>query len=295
MNNNSRQVFAGGWDQLQHAKNINSTVIPSIAFPVAIRWKPDGTTFIALDATNPDKVNQYNVPTPHITTGAVLVASKDVNPPESNPRGLDISIDGKILTIIGSGLRQLVSFNLAIGWDLSTMNELSPIQSSTIPLSNPQGLVIIDKGKKVYIIDATSDVMEYTMTTPYDPTTLSVELDSLDISANSDNPRDIIFHPDEKSFFTGSQTFLNISRYTLPFAGAPISLGIFSQSLPISAFAPSLQGVDIRKHDGKLLYVTDGASDVVYTFEMSLNTNNTIITNFGDAIATEAGEILVHT
>ena len=292
MTNNSQQVFAGGWKQLQHAKHINSDVIPgTIAFSTKIVWKPDGTTFLSIDATNPDVVNQYNVTTPYITTGLNLVATFIVNPPEANPRGLEVHPDGTKFWILGSNTEQIHEFHMT-AWDLSTATNPG-IATNPIALTSPQGFTFVN-GTKCYIADGTDDLMEYNMFPPYDLSTFSSEIDKLDISPDSEDPRDIRFHPNGIIFYIPSDLFDCISRYELPFKGSPISTGVFVDKLDISAFMTTPQGMFIRQHDGKRLYVLDTSTDTIHTFEMSLAVNNSIITKFGEELTTESGDNLVY-
>lgn len=293
MNNNSIQVFKGGWDQLEHGVEINSSIPPSpLIFLVSIVWKPDGTTYFALDATATDRIIQYTVPTPHVTTGSVRVGEFIINALESNPRGMDMSKDGKLLWFIGTVNKKIHQLDMSTGWDILTMSN-PDIASNTISLSNPQGLTITNRGKGVYIVDATNDVMQYVLSIANDITTISTEIAAFDITANSQNPRDIRWNPNGMEYFIGSSTFNNISRYTVT-EKFDINTSTFADKLNMSGIVGGVQGFFIREDNGKNLYVIDNDDNGIHTFEMSLNVNNTIITNLGEELATNEGDVLVY-
>lgn len=264
-------------------------------FPASITWKPDGLKYFIINAINPDVMEEFGVPVPFNTDGAVSNGTFIVNPPESNPRGMYWILDGTRAWIIGTGTDRIHQFNVATPWDITTMSDpgISALPGGTA--GAPQGMSFGDNGFRVYIVDAGDDIMEYTMTTAYDITTMNLTpVNTIDIDPNTPNPRDLVFKPDGSMVFIISSTNRNVTRYTLP---TPWSLAglTFVDSLDLIINGEiGQQGLFIRQDDGKKLFTTGTTNTTINTFDLNLDFNNSIITTLGDEITTEAGENIVY-
>jgi len=246
-----------------------TTTVP-MGFPVSITWKPDGTKFYILNAQAVDEVLEFSVPFPFNLQNATQDFSFPINPPETNPRGMFFHPDGSMFWIMGTGLDDIIQFNLTTPWDLSTaFNPNISINPSGLS-PNPQGLFFGKRGLKAYITDSNDDIMEYDMTTPYDITTLNITpVFSLDISTNTSAPRDVVFHPNGTIMYIISDTLDTVSRYVLT-TSWDISSAVFVDSLDVS-IDTGPQGLFIRNDDGKKLYMVGTAANTIYTWDMSLD------------------------
>jgi len=264
------------------------------AFHASITWKPDGLKYFILDAANPDKIDGYSVPHPFNSDGATLDGSFVVNPPEGNPRGMFWHLDGTLCWITGTGSDEVHQFDLSTPWDITTMSDpgISVLPSGTG--GAPQGMFIGKGGLKLYIVDGQDDIMEYNMTVPYDITTLNtIPVNTLDISAKTMRPRDIVFKPNGTMMFIISDTDKTITRYILP---TPWSLAgaFFIDSLDTLIVGETTpQGLFIRQDNGKQLFLLGVTTASLHTFDMSLEFNNTLINELGDDLVNENGEFLV--
>lgn len=277
---------------VETGSRFSSTTTVPMGFPVSITWKPDGTRFYILNAQAVDVVLEFSVPFPFNLMDATQIFSFPVNPPETNPRGMFFHPDGSMFWIIGTGLDNIIQFNMTVPWDLSTAFDPS-ISASPAGLSpNPQGLFFGNRGLKVYITDSNDDVMEYNITTPYDLSTfISTPVFSLDISTNTLAPRDVVFHPNGTIMYIISLSLLTVSRYVLTTSWS-ISSAVFVDSLDVSIDA-NPQGLFIRNDDGKKLYMVGASANTVYTWDMKSDFNNAINVGGGELLATDAGELLV--
>lgn len=279
------------WDISTASLFTNTFPVPGVTFPVSITWKPDGTTYFILDSETNDRIKQFSVPVPYNTNGSTLIATFVVTSIEANPRGMFFHLDGTRLWIFGTSNKRIHQINMSTPWDLSTATDPS-IFSNVVSSTNPQGFTFLNNGSTVFFTDATDNVMSIPLTTPYDVTTIGGETFTLDIIANSEDPRDVVVKPGDKFMYIISQLFNTVARYVLSTPG-DLSTATFVDSLNVSATA--IQGLYIRLSDGKKLYALDGAGTLdIFTFDMTLEFNNTIITNFGDELITNAGEVLVH-
>ena len=293
MTNNSIQVFAGGWAELIQANQVNSTLIAGVDFPASITWKPDGTKFILLVAAAADFIQEFTVPTPYDTTGAVAGATFNVSSLEPNPRGMYITLDGSRCFIGGTTNDRINQINFGTPWEVSTMSD-SGISVVPVGLDGGiQGMTFRKDGLRCYIADNGDDFMEYTLTTPFDLTTFSViAINTVDISLHSAKARDMVIKPDGKFIYILSDTEKTVGRYFFPILGSSVGM-VFVDELDILAIADNVQGLFIRQTDGKKLYVMNGNDDTIYTFDMSLVTNNAIINNDGDELINNDGDVVV--
>jgi len=293
LNNNEYITFAGGWKQLQHAKNINSTLLTDVSLPASISWFSNGMSYLIVNSSGVDEVRQYTVPTAYNTTGSTFVTAFSINDQESNARGLYIHPDDTKFYILGTTSRRIFQYNMTSPRDLSTASYSGIDNGFVISLTNPQGFTIAKRGTKVYIVDATDNIMAYNMPTPYDITTLSAQIATLSIITNTEDPRDIIIKADGTMIYIGSAFYNTVSRYILKIS-FNINTMVFVDELDISAFTTAIQGMFIRPHNGELLYVIGADNDTIHTFEMLLKHNNTIITNLGEELVTNLQEVLVY-
>lgn len=294
MNNSALQVFAGGWEQLQHAKLKESSDV-IMGFPVDLTWKPDGTKFFVLNAIAADEILEFTTITPHSTVGATETGQFTITTLESNPRGMFVHLDGTRLWIIGTGVDKIIQINMSTAWDLDTAFDPS-ISIAPLPNDSYRGIAFINKGLTVFLTERNDDeVREYTLTAPYDLTTFNTTaVNTLPVFTTSPNPEGIVVKTDGKMMYIISETNNTVDRYILP---TPNSLAgaFFVDSLDLSiTMAISPQGIFIRENDGKLIHVVNGDDDMIYTFDMSLTENNSIITPLGEELTTEAGDNLVY-
>lgn len=294
MNNNTHITFAGGWKQLQHAK-LKETSSVIMGFPVDISWKPDGTKFFILNAVAVDEVLEFTTITKYSTIGATQTGQFTINPPESNPRGMYWLLDGTKFWVVGTGSDLIIQFNLTTPWDLNTAFNPS-ININPIDGGSLRDIVFINRGSTVFLTERNNDeVLEYAVGTPYDITTLNITpINILPVSSTSPNPESIVVKSDGTMMYIVNSTNNTIDRYFLPISNSLLG-AFFLDSLDLSVTSiVSPQGLFIREDNGELLHITDSTTDLIYTFEMLLKHNNTIITNLGEELVTNDGDELVY-
>lgn len=294
MTNNSQQVFAGGWEQVQHAKLLDIFSEATLLVLLAIIWKPDGTKFYISNIDNADGKNivEYNTITPHSTVGATIGATFDTRPIESQPRGMWWSRNGLRLYIAGNISDTVHQLNTTVSYSVGNLT--NPSILLTPPPSEPgfiTGLCFNADETKFYLSDRdTEKVFEYNMT-PGDLPNATYSGNEITITGTSE-PSDVFFKPGSSMMYISDLTNSLIRRYILSIPGN-VSTAVEVDSVFVGNVETQVQGLFIREHDGKKLYVVGSAMNEVFTFDMSLVENNTIINNFGDELVNELGELLV--
>ena len=167
MTNNSIEVFAGGWKELQHAKELAGLALLT-GTPISVNWKPDGTIVLIGDG-GPDTIREFTAVTPYSVTGLTETAtSPSFNPLEANVRTVDVTDDGRRLWLSGTSNSIVRQLDMSTKWDVTTLNVIAP------PNFNPPnssadivGLKVIDKERKMFLL-VNDVVFEYTFNTPGD-------------------------------------------------------------------------------------------------------------------------------
>jgi len=261
----------------------------------SISWKPDGTKFFAVNSSAADRIDEYAVPDRWNQTGATLAGNFALAGIADIPRGIWVSPDGKTCMVIDIDTDSVVQLDMSTGWDRSTMSDpgISFDLGAAAGLAAPSGIVFTKDQLTFYVTDSTSDdVFQFTVPTPLDIANAVDTGNVLDLSSFGDIT-DVRIKPDDKLIYFSDNTNDRIILFSLP-ADGNISNAVFLQDVLVGFRESNLRGFFIRENDGEKLWVCGQQSGVISSFDMSLEFNNAIITNFGEEITTDAGETLVY-
>ncbi len=153
-----------------------------------IEFNLDGTKLFVIGVTN-DTVYEYTLTTGFdLTTASTdTTASFSVRSDLTSPTGMIFNHDGTYLYVIGNDNNKIIQYELSTGFDITTANSTAINEfsvNSKVP--NPHGLTFSPDGKKVFIAhddiadddgdeNRTDEVHEYTLSTPWDISTMSYE------------------------------------------------------------------------------------------------------------------------
>ena len=150
-----------------------------------IEFNLDGTKLFVIGVTN-DTVYEYTLTTGFdLTTASTdTTASFSVRSDLTSPTGMIFNHDGTYLYVIGNDNDKIIQYELSTGFDITTANSTA-INEFLVSgeMDNPHGLTFSPDGKKVFIAydditegQATTDsIHEYTLSTPWDISTMSHE------------------------------------------------------------------------------------------------------------------------
>ena len=161
MNNNPLQVFAGGWQQLEHAK-LKDTKTLDMGTPVAVFWKPDGTKVFVLDSGS-DELVELTASIPHDISTLVKTFMYDISNFETNARAMDWSKDGKTVWILGTQSDTIHQLDLSVEWDLSTISNPSIDRKPSGLNVNPQALRFSNDGLTLFAADTSGELSAYSL------------------------------------------------------------------------------------------------------------------------------------
>lgn len=288
-------------DDFDRDWNISTASFFSNSFPAAdsqsIFWKPDGTRFFSVVSAGGanDRIDQFTVPNRWNMTDAVLDDFFSLTGVAETPRGIWVTPDGLSTFIVDAATDTLYRFNMNTGWDISTMvdPDISFLLNGDVNVNNPSGIAFSKDQLRFYIPDAqTDDVFEFHVLVPLDIEN-AFHVNTLDLTAFGDLSEIRISPDDTLVYFSIRIVPDAILMFSLPPDGN-ISGAVFLQELDVEFLEGNLQSFFIRENDGKKLWVAGQTSGLISSLDMTLEFNNAIITNFGDELTTDIGEIIVY-
>lgn len=187
----------------------------TVSYHSVPRFKPDGTSYYALNSTDL-LVYQYEMTTPwEINTarsyGKFLSISSLVTG-GSVWRNITFLPDGSKVFLITS--QNVYPCTLSTPWDITTATWLGT--STTIPTNNScYDIKFNNDGTKMYTVaDTTDAIQSYTLSTPYDPTTATYDSISFPVGFGETLPKGVMFEPTgTKMYVIGDNN--RLTRYTL--------------------------------------------------------------------------------
>ena len=245
-----------------------------------ITFNPDGSRmYVTADETNP-VVIEYSLSVPFdISTASKTSATNLVEAGGANidkPHAIEFKPDGKVMYVIHSqstkvGVEQ---YNLATAWDTSTLSydtRLSITNGSDVQI---RALAFKTDGTRVYIAQRDhGKVIQYDLTTPWDLSSATNQVESNAFTGEENNLRNIQFSSDGTFMYLGGNGGDDINKYRLPTAW-DVSTIIHVTSYSISSQTVEMRGFKFTANFTKL-YVTGDTADsgagtnVVYEYNLA--------------------------
>ncbi|WP_299063221.1 beta-propeller fold lactonase family protein [uncultured Polaribacter sp.] len=147
----------------------------------------------------------------------------------------------------------------------------------------PTGMIFGDSGTKFYTVGSEGDfVLQYTLSTAYDVSTISGIVNYFDVSGEESNPQDVIFNAAGTKMYILGGAGDDITEYVVSTAWDISSIDT-ATNIPVvfdvkdkvdTHLATTNQGDDLSgfrfNDDGTRLFVVDYSSDRVYQFNLTL-------------------------
>lgn len=128
------------------------------------KFKPDGTKAFVYGEGN-RKVSEYVFSTAWDLTTASYTSAADFFPSQdSGQKGLEFSVDGLTLFMVGTSQDRLHQYSLTTAWDMSTADYSGYSFSLVAQDSNPQAISIKPNETKFYVLGSSNrSVFQYTL------------------------------------------------------------------------------------------------------------------------------------
>ena len=232
--------------------------------PRDIAFSNDGTKmFIVGDVR--DKVNEYTLSTPFDASTLEFVDATSIRAQDDGPRGMAFSNDGTKLFVIGYYGKEVNEYTLSTPFDAST---LTFVDSTSIRLqeTDPRSVAFSNDGTKMFVMGVVGDdVNEYTLSTPFDASTLTF-VDATSISSEETFPTGMVFSNDgTKMFVIGWEEYVNEYALSTPFDA---STRTFVDDTSISSEEVDSQGIAFS-NDGAKMFIIGVVGDDVNEYDLS--------------------------
>ena len=187
---------------------------------------------------------------------------------ESEPRGLAFNNDGTKMYVTGWDGDDINTYNLSTAWDVSTASFAST-KSVSAQTNDPRDINFNTDGTKMFLLDKQNDaVQEYTLSTAFDVSTISI-VDNFDMSSEEDKPNGLEFSTDGTKMYMVGSTGNDINEYTLSTA-FDISTASFVHSFNFVATSSEEGGMDMTFNpDGTKMYITGWDEDGISEYKLS--------------------------
>ena len=181
--------------------------------PTGMAFSSDGTKMFVIGIGG-DDVNEYTLSTPFDASTRSFVDATSISDQEDNPQGIAFSNDGAKMFVIGSSKDNVNEYTLSTPFDASTL-EFVDATSISEQETAPTGMAFSNDGTKMFVIGTIGkDVNEYTLSTPFDASTMSFA-DATSISDQEDNPQGIAFSNDGAKMFVIGNIGYDVNEYAL--------------------------------------------------------------------------------
>jgi 6-phosphogluconolactonase (cycloisomerase 2 family) len=247
---------------------VSVSVSSEMTWPVAIKFKPDGTKMYVF-GNDTQEIFQYTLD-PAWDIGSRVYDSLSF--PVSFPGSTDITLSpaGDKLFVLSYSAKTIRQYTLGTAWVLNTASYDSVSYYVGDEESNPTGLHVSEDGENLYIIGEASDIVfQYTLTTGWDlSTTSSTPSATLDTSARTNWGASVYVSPDGLKMYVVGGSADVIFQYTLTTAFDLSTASYDGVSRDITSEEGTPNAVTF-KPDGFKMYVVGKLSDAVVEYSMT--------------------------
>lgn len=225
--------------------------------PKGLYFKPDGTKMYTVTTSN-DRVNEYDLSTPWDVTSATHNDEFAVGSQEATPQAIFFKTDGTKMYIMGISGDDVNEYDLSTAWDITTAT-YSQNASVSGQETGPQGLWFSSDGSRMFVTgSAGSDVNGYTLSTPWDVSTLT--FDGVGAIQASINPHGVFFKPDGTRFYIAKTSSPDsVREYYVSIRKLAVGTGLQETAPTGLAFKP----------DGTKMYICGTSGDDINEYDLS--------------------------
>ena len=181
--------------------------------PQGMAFSSDGAKMFVIGTSGGD-VNEYTLSTAFDASTRSFVDATPISEQETAPTGIAFSNDGTKMFIVDFIGVTVNEYDLSVPFDASTR---SFVDATSISLqeTTPTGIAFSNDGTKMFIVgDVNDNVNEYTLSTPFDASTLTF-VDATRIRAQETFPTGIAFSNDGAKMFVIGDAGDDVNEYDL--------------------------------------------------------------------------------
>ncbi|MEO9644310.1 MAG: cadherin domain-containing protein, partial [Ekhidna sp.] len=250
-------------------------------YPTGLTFNTDGTRMYIAGGTN-SRVFEYSLSIGFDLSSTVAYTgnSFDTSGETGSPEDLYLSEDGTRLYVLESSLYNVVQYNIATPFDLSTAFYSGNSFNVEGQDTSPYGLTFSSDGTKMLIGGSdNSFIYQYDLSTAFDLSTVSFNGASLSVDNLESGPTGVVFSADGRYLLVVGDSDVRAIRFTLntPF---DISSGATHDGTLFDLIDDGPTGVGISP-DGSQIFVTTSNIGVIESYEINIGGFNEAAANDG--------------
>lgn len=264
-----------------------------------VQWKPDGSEFLSLGTGGADEIQSYSTVKPWNQTDATPGGVFDLQSiGESNPDSFWFLKGGKTGYVVGN-VELVRQISATTGWDPTTMSDAGKSFSINAQINSVSGIWFSDhtdeNNKRMWYafgrLGSVWTIAQYEMTG--EDISTSGHIRSKTLPNTGSFTGGIFLQQNGRMLYFVDRSEMVIEIMSMSTPGDISTLTPFDL-LDVSTEVPAPFGLFIREDNGKKLYLPDITSDLLISYDISEEFNNSLITDLGDELVTDLGESLVY-
>ncbi len=242
--------------------------------PVAtgITFNSNGTKMfiVGIDDTNGEEINEYSLSVAYDLASTVThLEAFDISGSTGVPQDVAFNANGTEVFVVSAN-GEIFSWTLATAYDVS-----NPTANHDINLGgNLRGLKFNTDGSKMFVYDAATDsVVEYTLSTAYDPSTRSSTTVSYLSTEITRDQQGMAFSSDGTKMYLvegrvgGAANFIAEYNLSIGYDLSSTITHVGTHEVNVDADTESISGLTFRP-DGSKMFHTDFAKDAVQEYTL---------------------------
>ena len=242
--------------------------------PVAtgITFNSNGTKMfiVGIDNTNGEEINEYSLSVAYDLSSTVThLGEFRINGSTSVPQDVAFNANGTEVFVVSAN-GEIFSWTLATAYDVS-----NPTANHDINLGgNLRGLKFNTDGSKMFVYNATNDsVVEYTLSTAYDPSTRSSTTVSYESTVITRDQQGMAFSSDGTKMYLvegrvgGAANFIAEYNLSIGYDLSSTITHVGTYEVNVDADTESISGLTFNT-DGSKMFHTDFTKDAVQEYTL---------------------------
>ena len=237
-----------------------------------ITFNSNGTKMfiVGIDNTNGEEINEYSLSVAYDLTSTVThLEAFDISGSTGVPQDVAFNANGTEVFVVSAN-GEIFSWTLATAYDVS-----NPTANHDINLGgNLRGLKFNTDGSKMFVYNATNDsVVEYTLSTAYDPSTRSSTTVSYESTVITRDQQGMAFSSDGTKMYLvrgavgGGANWIVEYNLSIGYDLSSTITHVGTHEVDVDADTESISGLTFRP-DGSQMFHTDFTKDAVQEYTL---------------------------
>ena len=194
-------------------------------------------------------------------------ATADVSGETTAPASVAFRPNGRIMYVLGG--TRVYQYPLTRAFDITSYEDSTASFDFSIEEATPTGVIFNPAGTKMYMVGTTDGLVEqYTLATPWDVSTATVDSVTLNVSTEDATPEGIVFGNSGLALYMVGNTGDALFQYVLTTAYDLSTASYDSKTVSVAVQDTNPVSMAISS-DGLAVFVAGSAADAVHQYTLS--------------------------